>query len=171
MPQYSKLELSVGSFVIIGALALGYLSFTLGDLHLNRRHCILHTRFSSVGELKVGAPVKLAGVSLGEVTRIQLIKFAAEVELAVDDDLKLPDDTIATIQSAGLLGDSYIALAAGASDHDLVSGGRILRTEPAINLMDLIEKYAFGSATSDDQPGHGAPADKHKALPSSDELE
>lgn len=149
MKPYTKIEISVGAFVIVGVLALGYLSFTLGGLELKRRSTQIHARFSSVGELKVGDPVKLAGVRIGEVQSIKLVDYAADTELLLDDDIKLPDDTIASIQSAGLLGDAYVSLSPGASDHNLASGERILRTEPAVSLTELIAKYAFGSPLSD----------------------
>jgi phospholipid/cholesterol/gamma-HCH transport system substrate-binding protein len=149
MNPYTKIEISVGAFVIAGALALGYLSFTLAGLDFKQRSFGVHARFSSVGELKVGDPVKLAGVRIGEVKSIKLVDFAADAELAVDDGLQLPDDTIASIQSAGLLGDAYVSLSPGASDHNLASGERILRTESAVSLTELISKYAFGSPLSD----------------------
>lgn len=151
MHSYTKIEISVGAFVIVGMLALGYLSFTLGGLDFKQRSFGLHARFSSVGELKAGDPVKLAGVRIGEVKSIKLVEFAADAELALDDELELPDDTIASIQSAGLLGDAYVSLSPGASDHNLASGQRILRTEPAVSLTEMISKYAFGSPLSDDE--------------------
>jgi phospholipid/cholesterol/gamma-HCH transport system substrate-binding protein len=152
MHSYTKIEISVGAFVIVGMLALGYLSFTLGGLDLKPPSFSIHARFSSVGELKAGDPVKLAGVRIGEVKGIKLIDFSADAELALDDELKLPDDTIASIQSAGLLGDAYVSLSPGASDHNLASGERILRTESAVSLTEMISKYAFGSPLSDDAP-------------------
>jgi phospholipid/cholesterol/gamma-HCH transport system substrate-binding protein len=152
MHSYTKIEISVGAFVIVGMLALGYLSFTLGGLELKQRSFSIHARFSSVGELKAGDPVKLAGVRIGEVKSIKLIDFAADAELALDDELELPDDTIASILSAGLLGDAYVSLSPGASDHNLANGQRILRTEPAVSLTEMISKYAFGSPLSDDAP-------------------
>lgn len=149
MSSYTKIEVSVGAFVLTGVLALGYLSFTLGDLSFKQRSLGVHARFSSVGELKVGDPVKLAGVRVGEVKSIKLVDYAADTELELDDEIKLPDDTIASIQSAGLLGDAYISLSPGASDHNVANGERILRTESAISLMELISKYAFGSPLAD----------------------
>ena len=146
MQAYTKVEISVGAFVSIGVVALAYLSFTLGGLDFrNRRHLRLRARFSSVGELKVGDSVKLAGVRIGEIARVKLVDFAAEAELLLDDELTLPDDTIASVQSAGLLGDAYVSLSPGGSERNLVSGGHIQRTEPAINITELIAKYAFGS--------------------------
>lgn len=143
--RYTRIEVSVGAFVIAGVLALIYFSFTLGGLQLRARDFDLSARFSSVGELKPGAPVKLAGVSVGEVKRISLVEFSAEVQFALDDGLKLPDDTIASIQSAGLLGDAYVSLSPGGSERELRTGSRITRTEAAVSLTELISKYAFGS--------------------------
>jgi phospholipid/cholesterol/gamma-HCH transport system substrate-binding protein len=157
MHSYTKIEISVGAFVIVGVLALGYLSFTLGGLSLKQRDFNVHARFSSVGELKLGDPVKLAGVRIGEVKSIKLVDYSADAELALDDELKLPDDTIASIMSAGLLGDAYVSLSPGASDHNLASGARILRTEAAVSLTELISKYAFGSPLSDSAAATPAP--------------
>jgi phospholipid/cholesterol/gamma-HCH transport system substrate-binding protein len=157
MRRYTKVEISVGAFILLGGFALAYLSFTLGGLELSRRRTYaLTARFSSVGELKPGDPVKLAGVAVGEVERISLADFAAETELLIEADVKLPDDTIASIQSAGLLGDAYVSLSPGASDRDLPSRGRIRRTEPAISLTELLAKYAFGSKDSDDEDASAA---------------
>lgn len=168
MPQpYTKIEISVGAFVIVGVLALIYLSFTLGGLHLNGRSYSLSARFASVGELKPGATVKLAGVSVGEVKRISLVEFSADVEFALDDGVKLPDDTIASIQSAGLLGDAYVSLSPGGSEKVLASGSRISRTEAAVSLTELISKYAFGSPLAEPERKNG----KHSASDDSDSLE
>jgi len=107
MQRYTKLEISVGLFVVLGALSLAYLSLTLGGLRLGAGDRYpLTARFSSVGNLKNGDPVKVAGVNVGEVTKIRLVDFNAEAELSVTRELKLPADTIASIQSAGLLGDA-----------------------------------------------------------------
>lgn len=154
MSPYTRIEISVGAFVIVGALALGYLAFTLGGLKFDHRDLVLSARFSTVGELKVGDPVKIAGVSVGQVERIRLVDFGAEAQFALDHDLKLPADTIASIESAGLLGDSYVALSPGGSDRDLAPGARITRTEPAISLSEIIAKYAFGENPV--QPAQGA---------------
>jgi phospholipid/cholesterol/gamma-HCH transport system substrate-binding protein len=172
MRRYTWLEISVGLFVIAGGLAVAYLSLTLGGLHLGRDpRYRLRARFASVGDLKVGDPVKLAGVTVGEVTHITLADFAARVELAVSDGVKLPTDTIASIKTAGLLGDAYVSISPGAAQKDLPPGGQISRTEPAISIMDLIAKYAFGSPVSDNaEPTHHTPNEAKKP-PFSDPLE
>ena len=154
MQRYSRLELSVGAFVLAGAGALAYLAFTLGELSLSgQKRYAITARFSSIGDLKVGDPVKLAGVTVGEVAGVRLADFVAETELSVDQEVKLPKDTIASIQSSGLLGDAYISLSPGAADDDLPPNGQITRTEPAISIMELVSKYAFGSAVDDEGSG------------------
>jgi len=156
MQRYTKLEVSVGLFVALGALSLAYLSLTLGGLRLGAGDRYrLTARFSSVGSLKPGDPVKVAGVNIGEVTAIRLVDFNAETEFLLNQGLKLPADTIASIQSAGLLGDAYVSLSPGASEQDLEPGASINRTESAVSLMGLISKYAFGSL--DDKASAASP--------------
>ena len=175
--RYTSLEIAVGGFVIAGTLALAYLAFTLGDLSIaGRQRYQVTARFSSVGDLKVGDPVKLAGVTIGDVQQVNLVDFVAEAELSVDDHIRLPEDTIASVQSAGLLGDAYVSLSPGASDKDLPADGRITRTEPAISITELIAKYAFGSPLEgQDDSAKGAdpgePQDNEGLSPFSDPLE
>lgn len=178
MERYTKLEFSVGAFVLIGAAALGYLALTLGDVSLTRdAKYPVFARFSSVAGLKVGDSVKVAGVTVGEVKSIALADFNAQVELALNEDVRLPSDTIASIQSAGLLGDSFVNLAPGADDGDLTPGDRIARTEPAVSLTELIAKYAFGSPVEDTAQTNSSTAgeqqdgDSSKPSPFDDPLE
>jgi phospholipid/cholesterol/gamma-HCH transport system substrate-binding protein len=70
MQTHTRLELSVGLFVIAGVLALGYLSLTLGGIEPARGRYRLYARFSSVGDLKLGDPVNIAGVGVGEVRAV-----------------------------------------------------------------------------------------------------
>lgn len=174
MQQYTRLEISVGACVVLGALALTYLSLTLGGLRLGSGDRYpLTARFSSVGSLKRGDPVKIAGVEIGEVAGVELVDFNAQLELRVNRGLMLPTDTIASIQSAGLLGDMYVSLSPGASDQDLPPGGAIGRTEPAVNVMELVAKYAFGAApglddsSSQQRGGSGGTQDESGAAPRS----
>ncbi len=148
MSTYTPHELSVGAFVALGVAALAVLSVNIVGLSpWQAPETTLTARFSSIGSLKPGDPVKIAGVTVGSVDAVQLIDFEAEATFALDEQIKVPKDSIASIQSAGLLGDSYVSLSPGASDEDLEDGGRITRTEPAVSLTEMIAKYAFGSPT------------------------
>ena len=148
MFDYTKSEIVAGSFVILGLVLLGYLSISIGGFSIlpQDRYQVLG-RFSNVGDLKKGAPVKVAGVTIGKVVSIKLADYYGEAELAIDRKVALPKDTIASIATAGLLGDAYVSLSPGASERDLGNGDRITHTEPALNVADLLGRYAFGSST------------------------
>ncbi len=160
---YTRTEVAVGLFVSLGVVALAYLSITLGGLRLGSRDAyIITARFSSVGGLLVGDPVKLAGVRVGRVEAIRLEDYVAVAELQVERAVSLPEDTMASIQSSGLLGDSYVSLSPGAAEADLQPGGQIRRTEPAWNLTELLSKYAFGSPLAEPRsaPSEGDEQDR-----------
>ena len=169
MQPYTKLELSVGAFVLCGVAALAYLSLTLGDLSLtpSARYTI-KARFASVAGLKTGDPVRLAGVTVGAVGGLSLVDYVAEAELEIDASVHLPKDTIASIQSAGLLGDAFVALSPGAEEQDLQAGESIVRTEPAISLTDLIAKYAFGGGVEDDRGDNSPESTRSEAAEDDD---
>lgn len=157
----TKTEIAVGAFVMLGLAALAYLSISIGGLQLIApdRYGI-KARFASVGDLKEGAPVRLAGVKIGQVTDVKLVDYLAEAELAVARSIELPKDTVASIRSEGLLGDTYVALSPGGSLEDLREGSLITRTEPAIDLGDLLARYAFGQGSADKtSPESGAEQD------------
>jgi len=149
LTDYSKSEIAAGAFVVLGLAALGYLSLSIGGLHLGRRdEYRVRARFSNVGALKPRAPVKVAGVTVGRVEAIRLADYMGEVELALDRRLLLPNDTIASVTTSGLLGDAFVALVPGSADGNLGDGDVIRRTEPALNMADLIGRAAFGDKTA-----------------------
>jgi len=167
--DYKKAEIAAGAFLVTGLAALAYLSLSIGGLRLRPRDSYrLRARFSNVGDLKLRAPVKMAGVTIGRVEAIRLVDYYAEVDLAVDRAVQLPTDTIASIATAGLLGEAHVSLSPGADDRNLTPGGRITRTEPALNVADLLGRYAFGntngSAPSGGSEG-GPPASERRPAP------
>ncbi len=143
----SSAEMVVGIFVFIGILCVGYLTIRLGKMELiggNYYH--LRARFESVSGLKSGAQVEIAGVQVGQVDAIDLDveQMVALVDLKIRKDVELTDDTIASVKTAGLIGDKYIKISPGGSDEVLKSGGMITETESAVDLEELISKYVFG---------------------------
>lgn len=166
MNEYTKTEIAVGLFVIAGLCAIAYLSVSIAGLDLfvgDRTQ--LTARFASVGDLKEGAAVKIAGVQVGSVRSIRLDRYAAEAQLAVAPEVELPADTIASIRTEGLLGEAYVMLRPGGSEKNLASGDRVAQTEPAIDLIDLVVKYALSSGDDDEGGAKGG------ELPGGDPLE
>ena len=121
-------------------------------------------RFSNVGDLKLRAPVKVAGVTVGKVESIKLAEDLGEAELSVDRKVALPDDTIASIATAGLLGEAYVSLSLGGADRNLKNGSRITHTEPALNIADVLGRYAFGNPTQPAASGTGGGDDTSKPV-------
>jgi len=72
------------------------------------------------------------------------VRNQALVRLRLDKDLKLSDDSIASIRTSGLIGDKFVSLSRGGSANVLAAGDTITETESAVDLGTLIGKYAFG---------------------------
>ncbi len=146
-----KLEISVGLFVLIGLIAVLYLALQVGSNRLGGNTYSLNARFLDVGGLNEGAAVQIAGVKVGTVGKITLDKeqFVAIVELNLPLGLELEDDTIASIKTAGLIGDQYVGLNPGGSGMVLEAGDMIVDTESALDIGSLISRFAFGGLDED----------------------
>lgn len=145
MKRFS-LETIVGAFLIAGFACFAYLAVRLGDLPFFHGDTYTITAaFTNVSGLKEGADVVLAGVSVGKVTGIALDpkNYEAVVSMSIRDGVRLPDDSIASIKTAGIIGDKYVALKPGGSDTILEDGGSIFDTESSIDIEELVSKYIF----------------------------
>ena len=145
----SSMETSVGIFMVVGIVCIGYLTVHLGKMDwFGGNYYPIYARFQSASGLRPGSSVEMAGVEIGRIESIALNqeKQVAEVKLMIRDKIVLTEDSIASIKTAGLIGDRYITISAGGSDRILKAGDRITETESAVNIEDLIGKYVFGSA-------------------------
>jgi phospholipid/cholesterol/gamma-HCH transport system substrate-binding protein len=145
--KQSSVELGVGVFVLLGIICVGYLTIRLGEIEvLGDKYYQLNARFKSVTGLRAGAQVEIAGVQVGQVESIALDPKdqMAMVRLKVKESIVLGDDVIASVKTAGLLGDKYILLSPGGSDKILKPGDMIIETEPVLDIEGLIGKFAFG---------------------------
>jgi phospholipid/cholesterol/gamma-HCH transport system substrate-binding protein len=144
------LDLWVGLFVIAGIAALLFLALKVGSMStVNSTDSYEVTaRFENIGGLKVRAPVKSAGVVVGRVTDIRFDNeaYEAAVTLRLDKRYAFPKDTTATIMTSGLLGEQYIGLEAGGDSQKLKDKDRILITQDAVVLENLIGQFLYGKA-------------------------
>lgn len=141
-----NLELLVGLFMIAGFLCFAWLSVKLGDVDLFGPPTYSVTaNFGSVSGLKPGALVEIAGVRVGKVSAIRFDpeKYEAIVDLEIERGVELQEDSIASIRTAGIIGDRYVDISPGGSERLIGAGGRIIETESAINLEELVSKYIF----------------------------
>lgn len=143
----SSVETAVGIFVLIGIICVGYLTIRLGKMEwFGADYYSVSAQFQSISGLNTGASVEVAGVQIGKVDSISLDKeeMVAVVKMKIQKGVVLTDDVIASIKTAGLIGDKYIQLTPGGSDEILKPGDTIIETESAIDLEELISKYVFG---------------------------
>jgi phospholipid/cholesterol/gamma-HCH transport system substrate-binding protein len=135
-------DLLVGLFVLIGLGAIAYLSIVLGGVsYSGPAEMELIATFNEIGGLGRRSQVVIGGVKVGQVESITLDEdFRPRVTLKVDAGLELPDDTSASILTAGVLGDQYISLEPGGSDELLKSGHEIAFTQSALILERLVGK-------------------------------
>ena len=142
-----NMEIAVGLFLLAGILCLAYLSIRLGKMEVIGGDTVPVTaRFSSVTGLQVGTDVEIAGVPVGKVDAISIQDFQAVVRMQIQKGIGLPDDTIASVKTRGLIGDVYISLSPGASNRVIPPGGRIRETEAAMDLGGMIGQFIHGSA-------------------------
>jgi len=145
MEQRTGVNIAVGFFVVLGILALGYLSIKLGRVSLlGGGGYLVAADFPSVGGLKSGASVEIAGVEVGRVESIGLNDYQAHVVLRLNSNVQLQEDSIASIKTKGLIGEKFIRISPGASEKLIKAGGRIREVEAPVDLEELISKYVFG---------------------------
>jgi phospholipid/cholesterol/gamma-HCH transport system substrate-binding protein len=152
-------DLAVGTFVLIGLCAIAYLSLSVGGVGQTPGGLKLYAVFDQVADLKPRAPVEISGVKVGQVVGVSLEPdtYRARVDIDVDAKLKLPVDSSASIVTAGLLGDRYLAIELGAEEETLVDGEQIAYTESALVLERIIGKavhnFGGGNGSSEDKGG------------------
>jgi phospholipid/cholesterol/gamma-HCH transport system substrate-binding protein len=140
-------ETVAGIFVLIGLLCVGYLVVQLGDIRIfGRDSYTLSARFTSVSGLRVGNPVAMLGIEIGQVESLEIDQKnqVAVVTLRIKKGINLYDDAMASIKTAGLIGDRYISIDPGGGGEILKPGESITETESPVDIEELVKKYAFG---------------------------
>lgn len=144
------MELLVGVFVLAGIIAIAWLALKVGNLSaVDVENAYKVTaRFDNIGQLKVKAPITIGGVRVGRVSDIRIDKnFFAVVTLDISGQYRnIPSDTAATILTAGLLGEQYIALEPGGDETPLKQGDELTLTQSAFVLEKMISQFLYNQA-------------------------
>jgi len=154
-----SIEILVGCFVLLGMVGLVFLALkaaNLGSVGGGDTYT-LKANFDNIGGLKVRAPVRTAGVTVGRVTDIELDgkSYQGVVTMEVARRYQFPKDSAAKILTAGLLGDQYIGLDPGGDDANLSPGDTVPQTQSAVVLENLIGQFLSSKA---EEPAAAAPA-------------
>jgi len=154
MGNSRSLEFGTGLFVLLGFAALFFLTTQLPGSKLGVLQDTggyrVTARFDNVGDLQSGAPVTMAGVKIGRVTAVEFDSkdYKAVVSMAIDPSYnRIPDDSWANVETAGLLGAKYVGIDAGGSETYLAADGQIENTQSAMVLEKLVNRLfaAFAS--------------------------
>jgi len=145
MQAYRKVEISVGLFVFLGLLSIGWLALKIGQVGgLGESGYTLSADFDDVGGVRKGSDIMMAGVIIGRVDSVALTNNDhATMVLRIHDGVKIAEDSFASVRTKGIIGDRYIRITQGSEDIFLEAGNEIEETESAINIEDLISKYIF----------------------------
>jgi phospholipid/cholesterol/gamma-HCH transport system substrate-binding protein len=164
MRSTRTIDISTGLFVMLGFAAILFMvtQITNRGFSLRNDSYSIEAAFENIGGLKPGAPVAMAGVTIGRVDDIKydMKLYKAIVTMRIDGRYNnIPNDSDASIYTAGLLGGQYIGLTPGGSDEPYKDGEQVVMANDAIVLESLISKYLFNSATTKpDAPPAPAPA-------------
>jgi phospholipid/cholesterol/gamma-HCH transport system substrate-binding protein len=137
-----QLGMNVIVFFILGIVSLAYLFITLGELNVRGVwEYTIYADFSNASGLEPGSAVEIAGVRVGRVTGIELNGARSKVAISLDENIRLQDDVIASIQTKGLLGERYIHLTPGGSEDYIAPQGKLRETEAPLDIPGLMAAY------------------------------
>jgi len=127
----------------------------------------LSADFERADGIRQGGDVRISGVKVGSILseRLDPKTFLADVRISVDPSIKLPDDTVAEIISAGLLGDKYLSLVPGGSDKIIPPGGKIKYTQSSVSLENLLGQMIFSGPGGKKPEGGEPPANPSGGTP------
>jgi phospholipid/cholesterol/gamma-HCH transport system substrate-binding protein len=140
----NPIETVLGAVVLLVAGMFLYLAYSTAQVATTSGYSV-SASFLKVGGLQVGSEVRISGIAVGTVAKQSLDTdtFEARVEMVIDPDVSLPDDTIAAIVGDGLLGGKYVDLRPGSSSELLKDSGEIKRSEDFQSLEDLVGEIIF----------------------------
>lgn len=149
-----NVEFAVGLFLVAGIAALFFLALRVSGLATDSQEPTykIYAHYQNIGGLTVRAKVTMAGVAIGRVSSIVLDPKTLTAKVTFDiykSVNQISTDSVASILTAGLLGEKYIGIVPGADDTNLKDGDEIQQTQSALVLEDLIGKFLFNKATQD----------------------
>jgi phospholipid/cholesterol/gamma-HCH transport system substrate-binding protein len=140
------IETVMGAVVLVVAAVFLFFAYSTSQLRAVKGY-ELTAEFERIDGIREGGDVRISGIKIGSVIdeKLDPKSFLATLRISVDPVVQLPDDTVAEIVSAGLLGDKYLSLVPGGSDNVIPPGGRIKYTQSSISLENLIGQMIFSA--------------------------
>jgi phospholipid/cholesterol/gamma-HCH transport system substrate-binding protein len=141
------LEAVIGAAVLVVAAMFLYFAYMTKDEDISDGY-VLIARFDDVGGLSVGSDIKLNGIKVGVIKSLTIDEnYQARVELLLKDEIRIPNDSSASVTTEGLMGNKFVALSAGFSEQKFKEGDEIEATRSSMNLEQLIDKFVLSSSS------------------------
>jgi phospholipid/cholesterol/gamma-HCH transport system substrate-binding protein len=159
------IETVMGAVVLVIAAVFLFFAYSTSQVHAVSGY-ELTAKFDRIEGIREGGDVRISGIKIGSIVGETLDSktFLARLRLSIDPSVKLPDDTVAEIVSAGLLGDKYLSLVPGGSETLIPPGGQIKYTQSSVTLENLICQMIFSSSGSK-KPAEGEAPSEPQAQP------
>ena len=163
----NAIETVMGAVVL--AVAGGFLYFAYSNSNVKPiEGYAIQADFTNISGIEPGSSVRIGGIKIGVVEKLELNpkSYRAVATLRVGNTISLPTDSSAAVQSAGLLGEKFIAIEPGGEEETLTDGGKITFTQPSVSLEEMIGKFVFSGGGADKNgSNHEAAAAHEPALP------
>ena len=140
-----SIETFVGLIVIVITISFFSYAYSKVNTKSSDKGYSLYVQFEDIEGLSEGSDVKLSGIKIGTVNRIHLENstYYAKVELTIYSDIQIPKDSRAIVATSGIMGGKYIRITPGSSEKMLANSGKIVFSQSAINLEDLVSKIVY----------------------------
>ncbi|PCJ29853.1 MAG: outer membrane lipid asymmetry maintenance protein MlaD [Rickettsiales bacterium] len=143
--KHSAVETLVGFLVILVATGFFIFAYNTSNVAKAANSYAIFANFQNIDGITDGADVKLSGIKVGYVENVTLEEetYFATVKLRIDSNVDIPKDSRAIVSTSGLLGGKYIRINPGPSDYNIPDSGKIIFTQSALNIEDLIAKLMY----------------------------
>lgn len=160
----NAIETVMGAVVL--AVAGGFLYFAYDSSSVKSVDGYkIEADFTNITGIGLGSDVRIGGIKIGVIEKLKLDPktYQAVAQMRINDDIILPKDSSASVQSAGLLGDKFVAIEPGGDEKNLGSGDKITFTQSSVSLEEMIGKFVFSGGGADAGDEGAAPAAKSDA--------
>ena len=143
--RYSLIEILMGAFVLVTAIS--FLTLGMQSINNQKNGYSISLIFGSTAGLKNGDNVKISGINVGKIIKLELDQedYNAKVDIIINNDIKIPDDSSAKITSSTLLGGNFLDIIPGSSEQSLNPSDVIYDTTDPVSFTDMLGKVIFSS--------------------------
>lgn len=153
MNRSAIFETIVGVIVVAVAAFFMIYAYSVSGKRIGGDHYRLDAVFGRIDGITIGSEVRIAGVKIGSVSanKLNLQTYEADIQMAIDRGVPIPEDSVAKIVTDGLLGGAHVSIEPGASEDMLLEGDKITMTQGSVDLLGLaVQSFTNKPVPKDD---------------------